>query len=84
MAHRHGRCTGQGMAVGDIQMNRGQKQISTLAVTAVVTTTLLSSMAQAQIRYVDDDAPLLGDGLTWNTAYALQARQQGPGGASVT
>ena len=64
-------------------MNNRQP-VSTLALAAVVTTTLVASMAQTQIRYVDDDAPLLGDGLTWNTAYALQARQQGPGGASVT
>ena len=45
------------------------RKISTLVVAAVVTTTLVSSMAQAQIRYVDDGASLGGDGLTWGTAY---------------
>ncbi len=50
-------------------MNNGRKEILTLVVAAVVTTTLVSSIAHAQIRYVDDDAPLLGDGLSWDTAY---------------
>ena len=30
---------------------------------------LAVSTAQADIIYVDDDAPLGGDGLSWNTAY---------------
>ncbi len=42
---------------------------STLVVAAVVTTILVSSIAQAQIRHVDDDAALGGDGLSWGTAY---------------
>ncbi|MEE8489510.1 MAG: hypothetical protein V3S43_04185, partial [Acidimicrobiia bacterium] len=42
---------------------------STLVVAALVTTTLVSSRAQAQIRYVDDDAPFNGDGTSWTTAY---------------
>ena len=50
-------------------MNKRQQEISTLVVAAVVATTLASSMAQAQIRYVDDDAALGGDGLSWGTAY---------------
>ncbi len=69
---------------GTSKVNNGQVKLSTLVAAALVTTTLVSSLAYAQIRYVDHDAPPLGDGLTWNTAYALQAPQQCPGGASVT
>ncbi len=67
MVHLHGRHTGQGGAVWGHPMN--SRKISTLVAAAVVTTTLVSSIAHAQIRYVDDDAPLLGDGLSWDTAY---------------
>ncbi len=49
-------------------MNNRHVKISTLIVAVVVVTTLVS-IAHAQIRYVDDDAPLLGDGLSWDTAY---------------
>ena len=48
-------------------MNKLLKEISTLVVAAAVTS--LVSIAQAQIRYVDDDAPLGGDGQSWSTPY---------------
>jgi len=43
------------------------KQQLISAVVAAATITLTSAAHAGTIRYVDDDVPLLGDGLSWNT-----------------
>ena len=67
-------------------MNTRQKKISTLVVAAVVATMMLPSSALAgPVLYVDDDAPLLGDGLGWVTAYRfLQDALADAAGGGIT
>jgi len=49
------------------------RKISFLALIIFTGLASVSAHGQAQILYVDDDAPLGGDGLTWNSAFTFLA-----------
>ena len=54
--------------------------------TMVVAVAVLATAAPADILHVDDDAPLAGDGQSWNTAYRFlqDALAEAAGNADIT